>query len=180
MTDVPNEAAMRERELIAPFALAIHAKASAMRELSLTTQQVARFRESIGVDIRKCCDLLMPDPRPALVSAKADDRARDLNIDLSAETWHTQRRFDPQRSLFHYEHFAPIGEIGRECRDLEDVRAIADLLANELKVVWILKEEDRTLTELGFRSRRRDPRAAYAAAGIVVQGLPKGTDDQHA
>jgi hypothetical protein len=173
MTSPRAETSTRERELITPFATAIYAKATAIHELSLTAQQVARFREAIGVDIRKCCDLLMPDPRPALVSVKADGLARELGVDLATQTWHTQRRFDADRSLFHFEHYAPVGELGQQCRELDEVGEITALLADQLRVVWITKEEDRELTRLGFRARRRDPRAAYSAAGIAVLELSK-------
>jgi hypothetical protein len=107
---------------------------------------------------------------------KADGLARELGVDLATQTWHTQRRFDAGRSLFHFEHYAPVGELGCQCRELADAESIADLLTEQLKVVWITKEEDRELTRLGFRSRRRDPRAAYTAADITLVSEVSGRE----
>ena len=45
---------------------------------------------------------------------------------------------------------------------------IEEILNTRIKVVWILKEEDKKLTELGFKNNRNDPRSAYLSAGIEM------------
>lgn len=45
-----------------------------------------------------------------------------------------------------------------------DVRKILETA----RIAWILKEEDRRLTKLGYRAMRPDPDAAYREAGITL------------
>lgn len=45
---------------------------------------------------------------------------------------------------------------------------VVQVLADNLRLAWITKEEDARLTALGYRHKRPDPDAAYAEAGIVL------------
>jgi len=46
----------------------------------------------------------------------------------------------------------------------EDIRKIV----NKHRVAWILKDEDRELTKLGYKSYRENPAEAYKQAGIKL------------
>ena len=55
-----------------------------------------------------------------------------------------------------------------EMEEMTLPQAIADLL-QAAEVAWILKSENRRLTELGLRSNRPDPADAYQKAGITLE-----------
>lgn len=148
-------------QLLRPFAKGIHAKAVALRALDLSRTQRARLLESISDDIKKCSNFTSP-----FVSKAALARAEKLKVSLHSKTWHDQPRFDKERKVFHFEHYAPVSSIRDACLKARSAEAVLRLLKGRLKVVWILKSEDRTLTALGFRSRRANPVVAYKAANI--------------
>lgn len=150
-------------DLIDPFAKAIYAKTSALKKLDLTAVQRARLLEGISDDIKKVSNFM-----PHQMSRAAHDAAGSLGIDLRQKTWHDQHRFDPKRATFHVEHLVPVSTIRAKCiRAGSDAEVLA-ILNERLRIVWILKSEDRELTRLGFRDVRDDPAAAYQACNIEI------------
>lgn len=145
------------------FAAAIMAKVSAARALKRTAPHRQRLLESISDDIKKVSNF-----RPHEVSVAAHAEAEALGIDLSHQTWHDQRRFDADREVFHVEHMVPVSVLRAACLAADDEGQVLDVLANRLRVVWILKSEDDELTRLGFRSRRPDADEAYRQAQIAI------------
>ncbi len=151
-------------DLLRPFACSILAKARALRELKLTKSQRARLLESISDDIKKCTNFVVPK-----ASRVALEEAKQLGIDLCTKNWHDQPRFDRGRKKFHLEHLNPVSVIRAECLLAKTNSKIIQTLKQKLRVVWVLKSEDAKLTELGFRSKRLDPKAAYRSARIFVE-----------
>jgi len=155
---------MSDREiLLNAFAESIHAKACALTHPKLTPTGRARLLESISDDIKKFSNFVEPE-----VSQAALERAASLLVDLRSKGWHEQPQFDPDREVFHWEHVSPVSAIRKACIDAPSVVEVADVLRATVRVAWILKDEDRKLTRLGYRSRRADPVAAYAHAEIVL------------
>ncbi|MGQ0679994.1 MAG: hypothetical protein ACT4OM_10150 [Actinomycetota bacterium] len=149
--------------LLMAFAQSIHAKLRALRTLDLTPKQKARLLEAISDDIKKCTNFLVPE-----ASRAALDRASSLGVQLSGQTWHDQHKFDPGRTIFHFEHMVPVSAIREACLKETSDQAIQAILKNRLRVVWILKDEDKELTRLGYRSNRLDPASSYLEAGIEL------------
>ena len=154
------------------FARGLRDKATALDGMALTAKQTAALRKSISTDIRKLCDMVFPAVKPYDISVAAADAAAALGVDLQAQTWDTQTKFDPKRQVFHYEHMATVADIVDAVLAADSVEQAADELAQRIRVAWILKEEDARLTRLGYRKRRPDPDAAYAEAGIPMVPLP--------
>lgn len=154
--------------LAAIFAPGILHKGEALRSLVLTTPQRARVRESIGLDIRKLCDMAVPAVRPPEISLAAAAAASALGVELERETWQSQPRFDPGRRVFHYEHVTPVSVLVERTTTAATVEEIIQVLESGLRLAWITKDEDARLTRLGFRHKRADPDAAYALAGITL------------
>lgn len=156
-------------QLLQLFARSIFAKVSALKSLQLTRNQRRRLRSSVTAEIRACGGLLYPEILAPEVSEAALQEAERLGIDnLCAHTWHSQLRFDAGRKVFHYEHVDPIACIQKTCGESGSEDAVLEILRSRLRIAWILKEEDRELTRLGFRSKRPDPEGAYRAARIVL------------
>lgn len=145
------------------FADAIWAKVSLLKETTLSASERRRVLESIDGDIRKCTDLLVPR-----VSRAARETAGLLQVDLTRMGWHDQPRFDPGRTIFHLEHFYPVGAVRNRCLTATSQSDIGDVLGSA-KVAWILKVEDRKLSDLGFKNLRPDPDEAYRKAGIALE-----------
>jgi hypothetical protein len=160
-----------------PFAQGLLDKTRALNELDFNKHQRARLRESISVDVRKLCDMLIPDARHPWVSVAAAEQAVAVEVDLGQETWHSQTRFDPKRAVFHYEHVNPVSQIVNTLTYADSVGAIVQTLSDGLWLAWITKDEDARLTALGYRHKRPDPGAAYAEAGVVL--LPPLPDPGH-
>ena len=104
------------------------------------------------------------------VSVKAFEVARSMNLgDLRDFHWDSQvrRMNDPDRSIFHWEHFVPVSVLRRRLLGLVDPTAssVTSILA-AADIAWILKAEDVELSRLGYRSQRETPLDAYLAAGI--------------
>jgi hypothetical protein len=148
-------------QLLLTFAGSISCKVSALNDLSLTPPQRARLLESVSDDIKKCTNFIKPE-----VSRAAREEAARLGVDLFSKNWHDQHRFDPGRKTFHFEHVLPVNALRELCVKAQTGEAVHTLLRTRLRVAWILKSEDAKLTELGFRSRRKDPDGAYREAGI--------------
>lgn len=151
-------------EVLLTFAKSIYVKCRALDELKLEqTEERTLLRQAIFTDIKKCSNLL-----PRAVSRKALKEAEKIQIDLYKNNWHDQHKFDPGRSLFHFEHCVPISAIVKECQVQHSEEAILSLLKHKLCVAWILKSEDKELTRLGYKTKRPDPSIAYKQAGIEL------------
>ena len=150
-------------DLLRPFARSIRAKASALKKLDLTKTQRSRLLESISDDIKKCTNFIVPT-----VSRAALKEAARLGVKLQSKSWHDQPQFDRGRKKFHLEHFVPVSAIRETCLRATTQLEILNTLKSRLGVVWILKSEDGTLTRLGYRSKRQDPKTAYRNAKIEV------------
>lgn len=155
-----------------PFARALLAKLPLLRA-GLSDRQQARVRESLSDDIKKFCDVAVPDLRRPLVSQGATEQAEKLGVDLCAQAWHDQPRFDPGRGVFHLEHVVPVRAVRERCLDLTEEAEVMAILSL-VSVAWILKTEDRELTRLGHRTRRDDPAEAYQRAGIALTTCHEG------
>jgi hypothetical protein len=155
-------------ELLQLFARSVFAKVGALRLLDLTRNQRKRLKSSITAEIRACGGLLYPEVLTPEVSEAALWEAERIGVDIRVHTWHSQSLFDAGRKLFHWEHVDPIACIREACERSESEEAILTILKTRLRIAWILKREDRELTQLGFRSKRPDPDSAYRAAKIVL------------
>jgi hypothetical protein len=102
------------------------------------------------------------------VGEAALQEADRIQVQIFAQTWHSQSSFDIGRRVFHWEHVNPISCIQEGCEEAGSEEAILEILKTRLRIAWILKREDRELTRLRFRSKRPDPEAAYRAAKIVL------------
>lgn len=163
---------MSEREaLVHAFAAGMVPKVEWLRRGTGTRGQVSAVRASLTQEIRKLCDALAPDHLRPAVSQRAAAAAQALGVDLCAQTWHTQSRFDPGRRVFHLEHVVPVEAVRAGAMTASSAEEIAGVL-HGIKIAWILKEEDVELKRLGYRIRRPDPDAAYVEAGIVLTDCP--------
>jgi hypothetical protein len=161
MESIPSGRSVRP-ELLAAFSNSISAKARVARDVQLELRERRRLLEAISEDIKKFTDLL-----PPLVSEAAHLEAQRRGVDLRQMGWHDQSRFDPGRRTFQWEHVLPVGGLRELCLLADSPEAIAQVLETA-RVAWILKEEDRRLTALGYRAVRPDPLAAYREAGIKL------------
>jgi hypothetical protein len=153
--------------LVMAFALGMLPKVEWLRTGTATPVQASAVRSSLTQELRKLCDALGPeDLRPA-VSRRAATAAEAIGVDLCRQSWATQLRFDPGRRMFHLEHVVPVSAIRAAVLECGDAAEIVRTLAG-LRLAWILKEENQELERRGFRSRRPDPDAAYAEAGIEL------------
>ena len=154
----------RKCEALSVFADCIWVKVHALQELQLDPDEVTCIKGSISGDIRKYTDLLEP-----VVSERAHDHAQRLGVDLRAMRWRDQHGFDKGRQVFHFEHIVPVAVVRAKCLEATCGDEIRYILREWARVAWILKEEDRTLTDLGYRSKRPDPEIAYKSAGIRLR-----------
>ena len=157
----------RGKDWTRPFARAICAKIETL-DLGLNLLQIQRLRESIGDDIRKYSDCHTPE-----ASKAALETAAPLGIDLYTMHWHNQKKFDPGRSIFVFEHVVPVGVIRDECIAAHTESAIMDVLMNRTRVAWILRSEDALLNGHGY-CRKRPPHA-YTEVGIELVPFAGGT-----
>jgi hypothetical protein len=139
--------------------------------LELSPNQRKRLRASITAEIRSCGGLLYPKVLTPEISKAARREAKRLGVDLCNHTWQTQSSFDKGRKVFHWEHADPISCIQEVCEKAESDEAVLKILKTRMRIAWILKQEDRMLTELGFRFKRPDPESAYRAAKIALVKL---------
>jgi hypothetical protein len=147
--------------LMQPFATAIYAKARALRGVDLMGAHRSRLRESISDDIKKASSF-----HAHKMSVKARKKAATLGVDLTAKTWHDQHGFDPGRQAFIVEHMTTVSMLRERCLRAPDEGAVLAILTGEIRVVWILREEDEKLTALKYRSKR--PATAYEEAQIKI------------
>ena len=76
-----------------------------------------------------------------------------------------QKRFDPGRKLFAYEHMVPVKNLMYAV--IADPSKAEEILCSA-KIVWVTRGENDRLNELGFAHNRPDPIKCYADAGIQV------------
>jgi hypothetical protein len=145
------------------FSRSIFTKKQAIDSLQLRNNEKSRLLESITDDIRKYSDLTKPS-----MSKKAKEEAEKIGVNLNNCGWHDQSKFDKNRKIFHYEHFYTVKSIREKCLKAEDEIQIEEILKSSTKIIWILKEEDNKLTELGYKNDRNDPKLAYSEAGIII------------
>ncbi len=146
------------------FATAIWAKKAA-HDSTENAVHKRRLLESISDDIKKASTFHRHS-----VSVAAKEKARRMRAQpkLSELTWHDQRRFDPEREMFVTDHMIPVSAIRQRCLRATSEQRVKSILARDIKVVWILREEDKELNKNGHRFRRPDPGAAYRHAGIKI------------
>ncbi|MBF0405756.1 MAG: hypothetical protein HQM10_00260 [Candidatus Riflebacteria bacterium] len=149
--------------ILKAFSRAIFCKVLAIRNTFQDNRFRVRIMESITMDIRKYSDLI-----PVSVSVAANNKAKEMGIDLKQKRWQDQNKFDKGRKTFQLEHFRTVKEIRQKCIEANNEEEVEILLRVEPKVVWILKDEDERLSRLGYRSNRPNPQLAYEAAGIVI------------
>ena len=144
------------------FAKSISIKATAFRTLNLTKDEQREIKNAISFDIRLYGNLKKPK-----VSRKAQIKANELGIPISDMRWSNQNKYDKGRCIFHLEHFDTVKDIRDACIKTEKETEIVSLLVGSI-IVWILKAEDKLLTDNGQRSSRSDPTQAYLDAGIEI------------
>jgi len=156
-------------QLLKVFARSICVKNKALKRLELNKNQRQRLRMTIVADIRACGGILYPEVIPLEVSEEALRVAKRLKVkDIHTMPWQKQHSFDKGRKLLHWEHVETIGEIQKECEQATKVKEIVSVLKAKLRIAWILKDEDRLLSQLGYKTKRPDANAAYEEANIVL------------
>lgn len=153
-------------ELLKIFSKSIYAKICGFQELSLNKTEKARIKESISDDIKKCSNFIKP-----VVSIAAYEKSKKINVNLLEKNWHDQPSFDTGRKngIFHFEHMIPVLSLRSLCLEANSEIEIFHILKEKLKIAWILKEEDKKLTSLGYKSNRENPEQAYSEAMIEIK-----------
>jgi hypothetical protein len=91
--------------------------------------------------------------------------------DLSQYRWRDQatRMGDKGRRIFHWDHFVTVSSLRERLLALNPITEDgARAILRNASGGWILKEENARLDQLGYRSKRPNPRAAYRAAKIEL------------
>ena len=91
-------------------------------------------------------DLIQPG-----VSDAAKAEAERIGVDLRTAGWHEQPKFDPGRKVFVREHVVPVSSIRAACLEVESEEDTA-LCLQAARVAWVLRQEVRALTRLGFQN----------------------------
>ncbi len=101
----------------------------------------------------------------ASVAARA--LAEERGIDIGAMTYdnQVQKRFDPGRKLFAYEHMVPVKSMMYAV--IADPARTEEILRSA-RIVWVTRSENDRLNELGFAHNRPDPETCYTQAGILI------------
>jgi hypothetical protein len=145
------------------FSRSIFEKVKLLKNNQLDKKQEARIKEAISDDLRKFTDLLEPN-----ISKKAFNESENNKIDLHKMGWHDQSKFDPGRSIFHYEHFMTVNDIRELCVHSDSAEEIDQKIKINARIIWILKSENDLLDQLGYKKHRDDPYKAYNEAGIEI------------
>jgi hypothetical protein len=103
------------------------------------------------------------------VSAAAMAKAGEMGLgDIREYIWldQTSKMRDPDRSIFHWEHVAPVGDLMKACRSCppESIDEIEKIL-RRANIAWILKFENKRLKN---HDRGDDPREFYRLACIEL------------
>jgi hypothetical protein len=91
--------------------------------------------------------------------------AQENNIPLDLD-WPKQSKYDPGRKMLLMEHKNPLEEMWKKL--IAEPEKTTEILNKENVIVWVTREEDNKLTELGYRSKRPDSDKAYREAGIKL------------
>tara|TARA_X000001316_G_C922245_1_gene37224 strand:+ start:3716 stop:4180 length:465 start_codon:yes stop_codon:yes gene_type:complete len=94
--------------------------------------------------------------------------AQENNIPLDLD-WYKQSRYDPGRKMLLMEHKNPLEEMWQKL--IAEPDKTTSILDSENIIVWVTREEDNKLTELGYRSKRPDSDKAYQEAGIEIASV---------
>ena len=121
------------------------------------------MKQTMNFDIRVFSEYIGSSESTAVKLKK-----EELGISDVTFTWSNQTKYDPGRKVFHFEHFNTVKSIILKCLECKDAKELETVLEENIKIAWILKEEDRRLTTLGFRSNRDNPEEAYRNAGIEI------------
>lgn len=123
-----------------------------LENIRQTFKQDPNPQEQLYSKILKSVFRYDTDQKPvSFASRAAIDAANKIDMPISGTDWHTQKKFDPTREIFHYEHCNPISVlVDRVLKSTENIEAI---LADNV-VCWILKSEDKKLNEHGYKSNR--------------------------
>jgi hypothetical protein len=122
----------------------------------------SNMRRQISVSIRNATD------HPCFgtsVSRAAKDLADECGILIEKMTYDNQKRWDPKRVLFAYEHMVPVKNLMYAV--IADPSKAEEILRTAL-IVWVTRAENQRLNELGYNHNRPDPRKCYEEAGIEV------------
>src|SRR4051812_29405198 len=95
-------------EIATPFAESLCAKRRLLTRGDLSARQTSRVRDALSDDLKKLCDVLVPEVKRPKASVAALGAAREIGVDLCRQSWHGQPRFDRGRVVFHLEHVVPI------------------------------------------------------------------------
>lgn len=130
------------------------------------------YNQIIDLMCRKLENFVVPR-----VSKRAYAEAENLSIgDLRGMHWNDQRTKmkDRDRSIFHWEHVVPVKSLRSQLLTLTDpsVEAVKAVIA-QADVAWILRSENDALNNKGFRTKRPDPMACYAACKIEFWEYPE-------
>lgn len=101
------------------------------------------------------------------VSAAAKLLAEEKGIDIGSMNYdnQVQKRFDPGRKLFAYEHMVPVKNM---MHAVIASPSKAEEVLRSAKIVWVTRDENDRLNDLGYAHNRPDPEDCYAEAGIQV------------
>lgn len=164
---------------ITPYSIAISTLAQSIKVLddkkkkktnftNFDKRERSKLSQSISCLIEKAGDLF-----PSYKSKLAHKVARRLKIgDLCRYVWEDQPSFDKGRKLFIREHMHTVSEIKRKClKSIKPDDVKKEIL--KIKMVWILKAEDKILTRNKKKSKRKNPEKAYDEAGIKIMGVDR-------
>jgi hypothetical protein len=98
---------------------------------------------------------------PYFISEKADERAKEIKVNLWKQRWPQQPKFDKGRKLFVMEHKYPISDM---INDMLAKPNDVDKIFKSGEFGWVLKCEDAKLKS----HNRGDHTAMYEEAGIKL------------
>jgi hypothetical protein len=151
-------------EFIEAFSKAIFTKCEFLNSNKENNRSRKRMLESVTQDIRKVTDLCIPE-----ASCAAAAVFRRMKVEYRSLTWQAQPKFDEGRKTFILEHYWPVVYIRSELLSCTNWEAVRDVLRDRPRLVWILREENRKLNQLGYSRNRPDPAKAYEEAGIEIE-----------
>ena len=119
-------------------------------------------KKSLKKSIRRCFQYYS-ESLPRLISQRAYDYNKSHNnIDLQ-----TIDAFNRKRGEMVLEHTTPIMTFIDYLISLPNDKLEEEIL-NYSGCCWIIKDEDKELTKLGFRTKRNNWKESYKSAGIVL------------
>ncbi len=108
------------------------------------------------------------------VSVAAAEIANQLGHgDLRSKRYGFQDTNEDNDPIFHWEHVRPVSDMKSRLLAMSRPRSLESIeqVLRTTDVAWVLKEEDRKLTEQKYRTQRpEDAWVAYEACGIRIVG----------